>query len=479
MSPPCRSLRRTSKSLHHGRAIQSRIANLVALYLLGVVGGCSNNAHMQSGSTVQAEVETGRTHVTSTVIPPPRVVRVSAACLGDANADGFSDTALAIMSIREGNMQSRVILLSGKDGHIIYSKEWSVDSEFLGYSMLRCADCNDDGVADILLCGPHLPVAERRGPFGPGRVLLLSGRDGALIHEFVGDPGEHRFGCCALQVYPSGASRGSFVISRARGGDTLATLYSSEDFHEEYSIDSQHATSTTARLSFAYLPRPERPSQSHQDDTLVVGVVQQVPDAPGESYVTCIPLRPRATEVWSYPQDAKRRHVCSIGSEILSLNAKGKSDVAEIVVVCAGVPGMAAAPGYAVILDGETGDAQKVWGSESDPSDRGMHVCELSVPERVGERRLVISEYGESGTPDRIVLCRYPELQIIANKEHVATLARHWYGCAIAPTGDLDGDGLCDVLVCSVSEGSGGIMCEFLSGRDLHEVRSIEVSCNK
>ncbi|NOT29010.1 MAG: hypothetical protein HOP15_01020 [Planctomycetes bacterium] len=96
---------------------------------------------------------------------------------GDVDRDGHDD--LAFSSFTSGI--PRVVVTSGRNRAELRSWSGAPDSGF-GRSLARAGDVDADGVEDLLV-GAHFEA-------GSGCVRVFSGATGALLHQFVGDPGD-------------------------------------------------------------------------------------------------------------------------------------------------------------------------------------------------------------------------------------------------------------------------------------------------
>lgn len=108
----------------------------------------------------------------------------SVARVGDLNQDGVDDWLYGAIGFdgAAGPGTGRVTAVSGSDGVVLYRVEGARSGDFLGASLTRADDLNFDGVRDWIVGSPY------GGPGGSnaGVVQVRDGRTGALIREHLG-----------------------------------------------------------------------------------------------------------------------------------------------------------------------------------------------------------------------------------------------------------------------------------------------------
>ena len=114
---------------------------------------------------------------------------------GDVNGDGLADLIVgAPDDDNNGDRSGSARVFSGLDGSTLYTFN-GTDSDLFGWSVSGAGDVNGDGRADLI-------VGARWNEFGPGRVILanhgkarvLSGLDGSTLYTFYGDSVFDQFG---------------------------------------------------------------------------------------------------------------------------------------------------------------------------------------------------------------------------------------------------------------------------------------------
>lgn len=102
--------------------------------------------------------------------------------VGDLDADGVADFVIGAPGFPAGNFDGKVYAYSGATGALLHAVTGG-GFEGLGFSVAALGDVDGDGVADYATGGPFA------GADGlSGRVLIISGATGAIVHELLGDP---------------------------------------------------------------------------------------------------------------------------------------------------------------------------------------------------------------------------------------------------------------------------------------------------
>jgi hypothetical protein len=103
--------------------------------------------------------------------------------IGDVNGDGVPDfVTSAPTRANEGENAGRVYVYSTKDGNLL----WKVDGQagdMLGNGIEAAGDVDHDGVGDVVAGAP-----------GGGKAYVYSGKDGRVLHTFTAEKKEDNFG---------------------------------------------------------------------------------------------------------------------------------------------------------------------------------------------------------------------------------------------------------------------------------------------
>jgi hypothetical protein len=146
--------------------------------------------------------------------------------LGDMNNDGANEFAItAPFYPANTTFRGRVFIYDGRTGSIINTVVGN-PGNVMGYSAAAAGDVNNDNVPDYILGG-----LGSYSPAIPGRVLVYSGANHAVLHDLSG---------------PSGFGFGSAVA----GG-----IDANEDGYDDFIVGSQSYSSTLG------LPSPDGPGR--------------------------------------------------------------------------------------------------------------------------------------------------------------------------------------------------------------------------
>lgn len=117
---------------------------------------------------------------------PEQQLGMAVANPGDVNGDGVGDL-LAGATSSGAHYNGRAYVLDGASlfTNVIYDFPGRGTSDFYGESLCGAGDVDQDGYADVLI------GAGQAGPGKTGYIELYSGRDGSLMKDWAGAPGDH------------------------------------------------------------------------------------------------------------------------------------------------------------------------------------------------------------------------------------------------------------------------------------------------
>ena len=165
---------------------------------------------------------------------------VAVANAGDVNGDGTPDLAIG-EPFGGPEITGAVHVFSGADGARLYSALGAATNDGFGSALLRGADWNQDGVAELLVGAPY-----HAG--NAGQVQALSGADGALLGtlsgaaagDFFGQAlcgagdwdgdGTADFAISAHGADAAGLEAGALTVHAARDGRVLAEFLGEQAF---------------------------------------------------------------------------------------------------------------------------------------------------------------------------------------------------------------------------------------------------------
>ena len=115
----------------------------------------------------------------------------SVSAAGDVNSDGYADVIIgAAHNDAVGENAGRVYVYSGLDGQVLHILDGENTADLFGRRVSSAGDANGDGFADFLVGAPGNDDVA----IGAGKAYIYSGKTGKIIHTFVGENEYDEFG---------------------------------------------------------------------------------------------------------------------------------------------------------------------------------------------------------------------------------------------------------------------------------------------
>ncbi|MEQ8765994.1 MAG: FG-GAP-like repeat-containing protein [Planctomycetota bacterium] len=195
-----------------------------------VVVGAPNGLLDGTGYVHVISGQTGNLILRLTGNAPNSLFGATVAGLGDLNGDGSAEVAVGAPGFYSGigqGIPGRVYIISGLTGAVLHELVADAGGFQLGISLSQAGDVDGDGIADIA-------IGEiRQSPSGqqPGRVYVYSGASWRSLHTFIGESVELGFGASVGGVADLDGDGRSEVIVGITGsfnalGDGRARVFS-------------------------------------------------------------------------------------------------------------------------------------------------------------------------------------------------------------------------------------------------------------
>ena len=304
------------------------------------------------------------------------------AFVGDVDGDGHDDFAAGEAGY--SGTAGRVRLYSGRDRVALWERHGTSAEEY-GYALAAAGDVNHDGKGDVIV---GVPGGWHAG-YRTGRVLVLSGSNGALMRELHGSTPGGRFGHSVARSAQSDADAVPDVVVGAP---------------HELALTSEGFPLQDAGTVYVYSGSNGQP------------IASRAGSQPGERF----------------------------GSAVAGAGDVDGDTFSDVLV---GAPGHGTGQGRALLLDGNDLDTIHVWESFSDYASLGVSVCALGDADGDGREDFAF------GLPGNSILGPESGRAMVVSGASWATLhlwlgeAGSQFGASLAAPGDVDGDGRADVLV--------------------------------
>jgi hypothetical protein len=169
---------------------------------------------------------------------------------GDVDRDGRADVIAGAPGAAGG--RGRALVLSGKDGSVLHRFEGEGAGDAFGRKVSGAGDADGDGHADLLV------GADLCDSFGAdaGRAYLFSGKDGSLLVSLDGESSGDKFGVSLCGVTEKGATliaAGAADAGANRGGRVYLFRWKAGEIELLYTIEPE-ATSVSLGQMFLSFP---------------------------------------------------------------------------------------------------------------------------------------------------------------------------------------------------------------------------------
>jgi FG-GAP repeat protein len=373
---------------------------------------------------------------------------------GDVNGDGFDDLIVGAQFTAPGGLTwaGSAYVYSGFDGALLYQWDGEASYNRLGGSVSGAGDVNGDGFADLIVGEPG---ADPLGKADAGSTYVFSGADGSILHQWDGEVSGNQFGYSVSDVGDANQDGFDDLIVGAVGADPggrsdagSAYVYSGGNGSLLHQWDGNSADD-------AFGNSVSGAGDVNQDgfDDLVVGAYGADPGGlsmSGSVYVYS------GSNGSLLHQMNGRNAIDFFGwsvSDAGDVNADGSGDF--IVGAWATGPG-----GSAYVYSGANGALIHEWNGKAQY-------------DRFGDSVSGAGDVNGDGFDDLIVGAKYADLRGIANAGSAyvysgmdGSLLLHgtggnagdFFGWSVSGAGDVNADGLDDLIVGAPSAEPGGYL---------------------
>ncbi|MBK9388315.1 MAG: FG-GAP repeat protein [Planctomycetes bacterium] len=359
--------------------------------------------------------------------------------LGDLDGDGFGDFAYSALQSFSGGL-GFVVVRSGRTQALLRSHVGSFSGEGFGYALARAGDVDGDGVQDYVAGAPW---ASRRAFLG-GEAIAYSGANGSRLASQSGVIDFEEFGHAvgALDADWSGDGKSDWIVG-APGNDEGAGYASGSLFVLGY-----NASSSTA-------PVVQRFDGALGDElgSAIAGGGDVNGDGARDVAAAAVPAG--VVRLWSGKpghallDELRQREANDRFGFSLALG--GDLDANSYAEIAIGAPwdrATSAGRGYVVDLGWQQPTVILALQGDAPGRELGRHVAYVGDLDGDLASELALSIPGSN----RVDLYRRGGLLLRSLPMGVSPLS----SSSIAAAGDVNGDGVPDVLVGNAAEGTGG-----------------------
>ncbi len=367
--------------------------------------------------------------------------------LGDVDGDGVEDFAVGAPSDDQGGLDAgAVIVRSGKSGQILYQVLGSAAGDGLGAHLFPLGDLNGDGIRDFAVTDPNADL----GPIsGAGKVTILSGSDGAQLFQITGSAVNEKFGSAVLDLgdvnadgVPDLAVGAPRALASGIPGIGRVRILSGTDLGLILNIDG-NPTMGDAEFGSSLSLTDDFDGDGLGD--LLVGIPGAASLGPDTGRVRLISTLDGSVLLTMEGLEGGARLGQSVAAWI-DADGDGVQDFVAAAPASAGLSGPNT--GSAVIYSGADGSAFGGWVGENAGDLFGAFLATSDDVDGDGDRDLLVGVPGsDASATDAGALRVYsrfwprPRYVLHGGKDHER------FGSAAAPLGDVDGDGLGEVVV--------------------------------
>ncbi len=373
----------------------------------------------------------------------------SVAGAGDVNADGFDDVIVGAYNAG-GSGSARII--SGANGTILYTFNGDSAGDSFGFSVARAGDVNGDGFDDVIV------GAQGNDSNGTdsGSARIFSGSDGSILYTFNGYSDHDYFGSSVASAGDVngdgfddvivGAYREDYLLSAAYGS---ARIFSGSDGSILYTFHGGGAGDE----NFGYSVAGAGDVNGDGFDDVIVGAYLNDTNGTNSGSARIISGKNGST-LYTFNGDS--------AGDAFGISVAGAGDVngdgyADVIVSATGDDNNAVNSGSARIFSGSDGSILYTFNGDNTSDEFGGSVAGAGDVNGDGFDDVIVGAYrddnngAESGSA-RIYSGSDGSILYTFNGDS----ADDYFGRSVAGAGDLNGDGIADVVVGTYADDNNG-----------------------
>lgn len=394
-----------------------------------IVGGESGPTYQWDGPTVGSHFGT------------------AVAGAGDLNNDGFADVIIGAYGYNGGGLQSGyAAAYSGATGDRLRRWEGSAQGDHLGWAVAGVGDLDQDGFDDVALAAPG---ADFGGVVNCGSVLVMSGRNGTVLHRWNGHYTHGSFGISIAAVGDVNQDGIADVLIGA-GGESAndlpysgsAYLYSGADGSI---LQQWHGQASNDRFGSAVAKAGDVNADGKPD--FVIGALGASPGgviAAGAAYALS-GLDGSILHKWI--GDAAMDRLGASVAPAGDVDGDGYTDLC-IGILQADSP-TTADTGGAMVCSGRTGNVIHKWFGAESGDLHGYSLANAGDVDEDGVADMLVSTFHaeDHGVTDGGAVSLYSGADGSQLLRWNGQIAYGRFGSSVANCGDLDGDGIDNFLI--------------------------------
>jgi hypothetical protein len=367
---------------------------------------------------------------------------------GDVNADGFID--FIVGAPEKHNKSGSAYVLSGTDGSLLHQWDGNSGLNFFGHSVSGAGDANGDGYDDLLV-----------GAYGEsgtsGSAYLYSGADGSLLHQWTGQPwSSDYFGRSVSDAGDVNADGFGDVIVGATYASPGGLTYAGSAFVFSGLDGSQLFQWNGEAASYNFGDSVSAAGDVNGDGfgDLIVGAPAADPGGSANAGSAFVFSGANGSLLYRWNGDADHFHFGNSVSDAGDVNGDGFADLV-VGAPWANNGGLNSA-GSAYVFSGADGSLLHQWDSDSAETWFGDSVSSAGDVNGDGFDDLIVgAPWADHGGFSRAGSAFfYSGLDGSLLHQGTGGSRYEYYGTSVSGAGDVDGNGLADVIIGASGRGS-------------------------